>query len=821
VGCGGSGYVRVGGDDVYVPESLRYLERAAREISAARKGPGPADPASPALPELSISVEPRSGLGEEEFRVLVAEGSVRVEGGGAAGAYYGALEVAARLRQGADLAVPRAGPRVARRILRSTLDAPGLSATPTPADWPALLDRLGSSRWNTLAVACGHPFPWLVRLSRFPKAFEPPERDASSRSQALKKLLDDAVERNVGLLVMPDGLQAPESFFRSYAAGREDRAPLSALARSYARECIAELLKAYPQVAGIGVAEEALRAVPPAKAEEIVRSVFLDGIRASGRKAFLFISAPAAARIGKLAVPPDIEVLQETDLPPSLFLSADPPRPPAGGPGAAPCGRLPLPLLAPAAPLVDAARAWVERAAATAPRAILVDLFDAGILGGGKEALIRRDAFTAACLGISAFDPGLTEASWKALWDEAFGPGSGSLVEPARAAADAWAELALLHRAERGWDPFTATEEESTVEAPGLRDEAPFVSLVELALSPSGDERYASPAEAVALEARGGSLAPGRLSPLAAAAVMLERSAAALAGLEGAAVGSGAGPEAVLACEVEGAANLAAYHARRIRAGVFLLRHVAGIGGDARGEAGREMAEAVASWGAAQAAFTRLGQLFPGDARIPDLSSLRGEVEGDLRAIEEVRADPAGFRASPLYSAPSPLPEAFPFDAVIGFLHLGTGILDHPALDMTEEGQVFEVEEFAGTWRLLDDVPGASGEGCVTSGAARGGAAPGMVLRLSLARPGRLHFWTRGLAGGGEDRSFKVRVGRFELGPTHSRRDGQAQLEWGRAGLADLPAGEVFVEVIDAGPGREAVDSIVITRDTRWTPPRD
>jgi hypothetical protein len=41
----------------------------------------------------------------------------------------------------------------------------------------------------------------------------------------------------------------------------------------------------------------------------------------------------------------------------------------------------------------------------------------------------------------------------------------------------------------------------------------------------------------------------------------------------------------------------------------------------------------------------------------------------------------------------------------------------------------------------------------------------------------------------------------------------------GESGEANFPAGEVFLQVLDAGSGREAVDAIAITTDGRWTPP--
>jgi hypothetical protein len=138
---------------------------------------------------------------------------------------------------------------------------------------------------------------------------------------------------------------------------------------------------------------------------------------------------------------------------------------------------------------------------------------------------------------------------------------------------------------------------------------------------------------------------------------------------------------------------------------------------------------------------------------------------------------------------------------------------------MTEDSQLFEAEDFVGTWSVAQDVAGASGRGTVSSQVTGRRASTNMVLRLALSRPGTFHIWTQALAGGGEARSILLRAGRTDLGPTHERKDGPARLAWEKAGQVTWPAGEVFLEIIDAGVGREAVDSIVITRDERWSPP--
>ncbi|MBI4603925.1 MAG: hypothetical protein HY721_18370 [Planctomycetes bacterium] len=69
-------------------------------------------------------------------------------------------------------------------------------------------------------------------------------------------------------------------------------------------------------------------------------------------------------------------------------------------------------------------------------------------------------------------------------------------------------------------------------------------------------------------------------------------------------------------------------------------------------------------------------------------------------------------------------------------------------------------------------------------------------------------------------RSVRVRVGNTDLTPTHgSTAAGPRRFAWERAGRADLPEGDVFLEVFDAGAGEEGVDAVVLSRDGDWAPP--
>jgi hypothetical protein len=48
---------------------------------------------------------------------------------------------------------------------------------------------------------------------------------------------------------------------------------------------------------------------------------------------------------------------------------------------------------------------------------------------------------------------------------------------------------------------------------------------------------------------------------------------------------------------------------------------------------------------------------------------------------------------------------------------------------------------------------------------------------------------------------------------------GSERFLWERGGEAALPRGEVFLQIVDEGVGREGVDAVVITLEKKWTPP--
>ena len=99
-----------------------------------------------------------------------------------------------------------------------------------------------------------------------------------------------------------------------------------------------------------------------------------------------------------------------------------------------------------------------------------------------------------------------------------------------------------------------------------------------------------------------------------------------------------------------------------------------------------------------------------------------------------------------------------------------------------------------------------------------------MTVRLRVSEAGKAYFWVRTLQGGGGD-SKAVRLeirgpeGSTALPRIEGTSSGPERFVWERGGEAAMPQGEVFLQILDEGPGREGVDAVVITLDKKWIPP--
>jgi hypothetical protein len=460
-------------------------------------------------------------------------------------------------------------------------------------------------------------------------------------------------------------------------------------------------------------------------------------------------------------------------------------------------------------------------AAASFPGGFVLDGLDAKSIARRGSHLLARESFLTGVLGRCAFEPGLEEGAWTALWPELDAGAAPPLSRALAALEEAWKELALLQRGSPAWTPLLPEDEER---APGaMRDSRPAIGLIEIVFTRSADPGRLSIPESVALEVRGKAAGPRGVHALDVSKAILEKSRAALesvkALLSSPQMDSRGDPAWRLAAEIGGLSRIAACHGKRIRAGVFLLRHAAGLGRGAREEALNELAEAAREISLARDALQALRDDEPHGLSARGMDSWLAVLEEDTRVVSAARPDTAGFRAAPLLEAPIPLPPSFDYEEVRGFLHWGAGMLDNPAIALTEDSQLFEAEDMVGSWQASREIHGFSGTGCLSSGVVGSPAGGGPVLRVRVDRPGTFQAWVRAVEGGGESCALRLRAQGALLPPTHASVQGPRRLEWRKAGQMTLAAGEVFLQVVDDGAGRESIDAFVLSRDPQWVPP--
>jgi hypothetical protein len=821
-GCRQAGFTRID-EGVYISKPLPALERAAEAMSTARRDLDAAGGTGSALPVLSVSITSDGRLGPEDFRIQVDEKAIVVEGGGPAGALYGGFEVSRRIRAACPvsaLVVTKASPSFPNRILMTDLEIPGLVPAPRATDWPLVLDRVALGRFNHLLVEGGDFFPALVSLKRFPKAFVTGASEMAPRRKAFQDFLDVAQARSVGLIVMLTDLTIPESFSRTYAEMSQDGSRSSSLGQAFLRECIAQFLRAYPQVSGVAVRKRALSAISEDTRENFVHSVFVQGIRAGGRIAILYLEAEVGSALAKIRPQPGIKLLTQVDLSPAL--AATPDLSPRSAGSSYVCGLVPVSRASPSWPSPAWSNAYLELARRVTPMGITVPMPGFNNEHVGSEYLLEREALRVSCFGLGAFQPAIENLSWVSMWRDLTGTRAEGLVRAASEATAIWPELALFHGG-TAWAPLTSSEAAVGVgNTRDLRDDDPYVSVIELVFSPTRHPVAMSIPEFVASEVLE-VVEESRRTPLEVADALSQRASACLEELAKQPAPAAAGAldfASAAALELEGMAHLGRFHAHRIRAGVFLTRHVAGVGEGAHDEAVAEITEAVASWSAAQVAFSRLIAAFSGTGSFPDLSAWRQGVDQDVQLVKGVRADPVGFRNSPLVTSRQPISKDFDYRRLRGVIDLGQSVLNTPSVELLDESQSFEAEEFVGNWSQLQDVKGYSGTGYVSSGLKGEAHGLPLTLRLRVHKPGIAYVWVRAVVGGGGEAPsvlLQARGGQFR--PTHTTTRGDRRLVWEKAGEVNLTPGECFLQIADHAAGKEGVDAVVIAREGDWRPP--
>jgi len=264
------------------------------------------------------------GMGPQSFRIQKeGDRGIRIVYGDSVGAMYGAIELAEQIGLGGGLeAVEEKArkPYIPKRGLKFNIPldarAPSYDDTGSSAHenipamwewdfWKAFLDNMIRNRYNVLTLWVTHPYPGIVKLPKYPEANyddvcqlrEPVDQKGDRHWDKLdvfdpintvvvKKIsLDEKIAfwKKVFNYAEDHGIDIHVIHWNIYTFGAEGKYGITDSGKNektiaYIRYCIAEFLKTYPQIDGIGVAAGEHFDIPRGQRENWLWQTYGQGI---------------------------------------------------------------------------------------------------------------------------------------------------------------------------------------------------------------------------------------------------------------------------------------------------------------------------------------------------------------------------------------------------------------------------------------------------------------------------------------------------------------------------------------------------------------
>jgi hypothetical protein len=255
----------------------------------------------------------RGRLRPEAFAVTTAEREISITGGDERGLIYGALAVAEALRNGTrleDLKPFEEKPRLPFRGLKFNTPwdtyraSTALSQhTATARDlrfWEAFLDMMVANRFNVVSLWTLHPFTYMVRPTNFPEASPWTEAELAEWQRLYRGIFRMAKERGLDTYVVFWSIFVSKELALAHGVAKENYYPhyyapgdTSDVVRRYLRESVAQMLREYPDLDGIGVSHgEGMAGMTPGQRQQWVDEVLVAGALDAGRPVKLIHRVP-------------------------------------------------------------------------------------------------------------------------------------------------------------------------------------------------------------------------------------------------------------------------------------------------------------------------------------------------------------------------------------------------------------------------------------------------------------------------------------------------------------------------------------------------
>ncbi len=214
-----------------------------------------------------VQIDPAAkdrGVLKEGFDIRAMNGQLVITAVDAAGAMYGAMEVAEQIGMGKKwkLIQPNTvNPHFGVRALKFNLPWTPYRVGPAMDEhlevcrdlsfWQTFIDQMAENRFNTLSLWSVHPFSYMVKPVNFPGANNYSEKEMADWKHFWTSLFRMARDRGIEPFIVNWNIAVSPEFAKAYHVN--ERNDTSAIVKRYTKEVVTQVINEYPDLAGIGI----------------------------------------------------------------------------------------------------------------------------------------------------------------------------------------------------------------------------------------------------------------------------------------------------------------------------------------------------------------------------------------------------------------------------------------------------------------------------------------------------------------------------------------------------------------------------------------
>lgn len=267
--------------------------------------------------DIEVSID-SDQLGSEAFEITGEGGNIKIKAGDATGAMYALQDIKEQLLHGnAKIENKSKSPDLEFRAIKYNLpwssyrNSEALSLhTETCLDinyWEAFLDMMAENRFNRLTLWNQHPFSYLVKLDKYPKACSLSEDELSQWQELWKSLFKMAKDRGIETYIVNWNIFVSPEFAKAYGGAEYsienahfvEQGDTSEIVKDYIRESVKAAINEYPDLTGFGITlGEGMGGMTPVEREEWLLESYIEGMRMADRKVKFIHRVPLSADKG-------------------------------------------------------------------------------------------------------------------------------------------------------------------------------------------------------------------------------------------------------------------------------------------------------------------------------------------------------------------------------------------------------------------------------------------------------------------------------------------------------------------------------------------